>query len=181
MNTQLSGWLQFALFLVALVADHEAHGALSSAGARCEGQDLARSDALRPLNGSLTRLMGVDPKREQIGSNTRLPCCSSAWWDACSLTPFCGCSNFLPLNPQGLGPVSPTSGLQHRSQFHHQYELAELRRRSDDVLLLPDGGVWPFTISFRRQPGLPSRPRWCAASRGKPPGRWAISGSISCG
>ena len=21
--------------------------------------------------------------------------------------PFCGCSNFLPLNPQGLGPLSP--------------------------------------------------------------------------
>ena len=30
--------------------------------------------------------------RSTIGSNTRSPCCSSAWWVACSLTPSCGCS-----------------------------------------------------------------------------------------
>ena len=45
----------------------------------------------------------------------------------------------LPFNPQGLRPGRPGPGHEHRHQLHDQHQLAELHRRDDDVLLLPDG------------------------------------------
>ncbi len=45
---------------------------------------------------------------------------------------------FLPLNPQGLGAVSPDSGLEHGYQLCHQYQLAGLWRRSDHELSYPN-------------------------------------------
>ena len=44
----------------------------------------------------------------------------------------------LPLNPQHFGAVGPGAQLQHRRLVHDQHQLAELRRRDDHVVLLPD-------------------------------------------
>ena len=42
-------------------------------------------------------------------------------------------------NPQNLPARQRASRVQHRGQFHDEYELAELRRRIDHELFLADG------------------------------------------
>ena len=44
----------------------------------------------------------------------------------------------LPLNPQHIGRRRSGAELQHGGLVRHQHQLAELRRRDDDVVLLPD-------------------------------------------
>ena len=44
----------------------------------------------------------------------------------------------LPLNPQHLGAVGPALSFNTAVFVRDQHELAELRRRDDDVVLLPD-------------------------------------------
>ncbi len=47
----------------------------------------------------------------------------------------------LPLNPQHFDAVGPALELQHRCLFCDEHQLAELRRRDDHVVLLPDRGT----------------------------------------
>ena len=52
---QASGWIQFAHLYRRACADHEADGALSAAGARCERQNVARSGAAPARARDLSR------------------------------------------------------------------------------------------------------------------------------
>ncbi len=72
----------------------------------------------------------------------------------------------LPLNPQHLPGLAPAPRVQHRRQLHDEHQLAELRRRIDHVVFLPDGRADVSTISPRPPPASRSRPRSSAASPG---------------
>ena len=56
----------------------------------------------------------------------------------------------LPLNPQHLGAVHAGAQLQHGRVVPHQHQLAELRRRDDHVVLLPDRRAHSAAV---REPG----------------------------
>ena len=107
---------------------------------------------LRPLERLTYRLMGVMPNKEHDWKQYTLAMLLFSLVAACSPMPSCGCNNLLPLNPQGLRPGDAGPRLQYGSQFHHQHQLAELRRRIDHVVLLADGrpGVSQFRLGRDR-------------------------------
>ena len=60
--------------------------------------------------------------------------------------PSCAC-NTCCRSIRRAARAEPAPGLQHRGQLHHQHQLAELRRRSHDVLFLADGRADHSTTS----------------------------------
>ena len=71
----------------------------------------------------------------------------------------------------------PCAQLQHRGLVHDQHQLAELRRRDDHVVLLPDRCLDPGADA---QPGdrhSRGHRAWCGASLGATPRRSGTSGS----
>ena len=135
---------------------------------------------LRPLERGTYRVMGVNPNKEHNWKQYTL---------AMLVFSLVGCVftyAILRLQTSSAAQSAEVrrgesrSRLQHRGQFHHQHELAELRRRIHDVVFLADGRRWRFTISSRPRLASPSPLRWCAASRGIRRKPSAISGWISC-
>ena len=146
---QVSGWIQFALYLVALALITKPMGLYLLQVLDANGRTWL-DPVLRPLERLTYRLMGVDPKREQNWKQYTF---------AMLLFSLVGCiftyvilrlQHLLPLNPQGLGPSARTPRLQHRGQFHDQHQLAELCRRNHHVLFLPDGRPDLSQFRFRR-------------------------------
>ena len=90
---QPSGWIQFALYVVALVLITKPMGLYLLQVLDANGKTWL-DPVLRPLERATYRVMGVDPNKSTTGSNTPSPCCSSAWSVVCSPTPFCGCKIF---------------------------------------------------------------------------------------
>ena len=167
---EASGWLQFALYFVALVLITKPMGLYLLHVLDANGRTWL-DPVLRPLERLTYRLMGVDSSKEHNWKQYTL---------AMLLFSLVGClftyailrlQNFLPLNPQGLRRRQRGPRVQYRGQLHDQHQLAELRRRNNDVLLLADGRRWPFTISFPPRPALPSPPRSSGRSRAIRPRR----------
>jgi K+-transporting ATPase ATPase A chain len=103
---QASGWLQFALYFVALVLITKPMGLYLLQVLDANGRTWL-DPVVRPLERVTYRLMGVDSSREHNWKQYTL---------AMLLFSLVGCiftyailrlQNILPLNPQGLGPVSP--------------------------------------------------------------------------
>ena len=86
-----SDWIQFVIFIVALALITKPMGLYLVRVLDANGRTWL-DPLLRPLERLTYRLMGVDPDKSTIGSNTRWRCCSSASWAAYSPTPFCVCS-----------------------------------------------------------------------------------------
>ena len=137
---QPSGWLQFALYFVALVLITKPMGLYLLQVLDAKGKTWL-DPVLRPLERATYRVMGVDPNKEHDWKQYTL---------AMLLFSLVGClftyailrlQNILPLNPQGLAGVSPDLFVQYCDKFHHQHELAELRRRNHHVVLLANGGA----------------------------------------
>jgi len=102
---QASGWLQFALYFVALVLITKPMGLYLLQVLDANGRTWL-DPVMRPLEGVTYRLMGVDSSKEHNWKQYTL---------AMLLFSLLGClftyailrlQNILPLNPQGLGPVS---------------------------------------------------------------------------
>ena len=102
---QIAGWIQFALFAVSLALITKPMGLYLLRVLDPEGTTWL-DPLLRPLEKLTYGLMGVDPKREQNWKQYTF---------AMLLFSLVGClftyailrlQNFLPLNPQGLGPLS---------------------------------------------------------------------------
>jgi K+-transporting ATPase ATPase A chain len=102
---QASGWLQFALYFVALVLITKPMGLYLLQVLDANGRTWL-DPVVRPLERVTYRLMGVDSSKEHSWKQYTL---------ALLLFSLVGClftyailrlQNILPLNPQGLGPVS---------------------------------------------------------------------------
>jgi K+-transporting ATPase ATPase A chain len=102
---QISGWIQFGLFVVLLALITKPMGLYLLRVLDPEGRTWL-DPIVRPLEKLTYGLMGVDPKREHDWKQYTL---------AMLLFSLAGClftyailrlQNFLPLNPQGLGPLS---------------------------------------------------------------------------
>jgi K+-transporting ATPase ATPase A chain len=102
---QTSGWLQFAVFVVALAVITKPMGLYLVRVLDANGRTWL-DPVLRPLERHTFRLMGVDPGKEQDWKQYTL---------AMLLFSLVGCvftfailrlQHLLPLNPQGLGPLS---------------------------------------------------------------------------
>jgi K+-transporting ATPase ATPase A chain len=106
MTMQTSGWLQFAIYFVALVLITKPMGLYLLQVLDANGRTWL-DPVLGPLERVTYRLMGVDSSKEHNWKQYTL---------AMLLFSLAGCvftyailrlQNILPLNPQGLGPVSP--------------------------------------------------------------------------
>ena len=94
---------------------------------------------------------------------------------------------FLILMAQGLLPSTRSNcraelatRLQHRGQLHDQHQLAGLLRRSQPLLLQPDGGAHHPELRLRRHRRPPSPSPCFAASPASRPPTLATSGRIWC-
>ena len=160
-------------------ARHEAARALSRAGARSPRPNVARSRR-KPFERLTYRVCGIDPAQEQGWLGYALALLAFSLVGLLFTYFILRFQDHLPLNPQHLPGVSPRARVQHRREFHHQHQLAELRRRIDDVVFFADGRadhpqlhVGGRRHRHRRRP----RPR---ASPGRPRRPSATSGSIRC-
>src|SRR5713101_4856824 len=106
MTMQTSGWLQFALYFIALGLITKPMGLYLLQVLDANGRTWV-DPVVRPLERVTYRLMGVDSSKEHNWKQYTL---------AMLLFSLVGCvftyailrlENILPLNPQGLGPVSP--------------------------------------------------------------------------
>ena len=103
---QASGWIQFAIYIIALALITKPMGLYLLQVLDANGRTWL-DPVLRPLERVTYRLMGVDSSKEHNWKQYTL---------AMLLFSLVGCvftyailrlQNILPLNPQGLGPVSP--------------------------------------------------------------------------
>ena len=103
---QASGWIQFAIYIVALALITKPMGLYLLQVLDANGKTWL-DPVLRPLERGTYRVMGVDPNKEHDWKQYTL---------AMLLFSLVGClftyailrlQNFLPLNPQGLAAVSP--------------------------------------------------------------------------
>src|SRR5205814_7632958 len=113
---QASGWIQFALYFVALVLITKPMGLYLMQVLDASGRTWL-DPVVRHLERVTYRLMGVDSSKEHNWKQYTL---------AMLLFSLVGCvftyailrlQNILPLNPQGLGPVSPHLAFNTAASF----------------------------------------------------------------
>src|SRR5438876_10247288 len=113
---QASGWLQFAIYFIALVLITKPMGLYLLQVLDANGRSWL-DPVVRPLERVTYRLMGVDSSKEHNWKQYTL---------AMLLFSLVGClftyailrlQNILPLNPQGLGPVSPHLAFNTAASF----------------------------------------------------------------
>ena len=81
--------------------------------------------------------------------------------------------------PPALRRGAPGAQLQHGRVVRHQHQLAELRRRDDHVVLLPDRRAHGPAVRERRPSGSPWPSPWSAGSPGATRRPSGTSGSTS--
>ena len=111
-----SGWIQFAIYLVALVLITKPMGLYLMQVLDVNGRTWL-DPVLRPLERTTYRIIGVDPNKEHDWKQYTL---------AMLLFSFVGClftyailrlQNILPLNPQGLAAVTPDCSFNTATSF----------------------------------------------------------------
>ena len=135
------GWLQILVFFAAIVAVTKPLGVYMFRV--FEGERAAAPARARPARAPALSAVAasIPQQRADLAGSTPSRCWRSAP-SACS-SPTCiqRLQHVLPFNPQHLGAVEPTLGVQHRRQLHHQHQLAGLLGRIDDELPHADGGA----------------------------------------
>jgi K+-transporting ATPase ATPase A chain len=101
----LIGWLQIALFALAILALRKPIGSYLHAVFEGERRPLER--VLGPLERALYALCGVDPRREQTWLEYTLAMLLFSAFSLLVSYGFLRLQVHLPLNPQGLAAVSP--------------------------------------------------------------------------
>src|SRR5690349_12343285 len=113
---QASGWIQFALFIVALVLITKPMGLYLMQVLDANGRTWL-DPVLRPLERGTYRVMGVDPGKEHDWKRYTF---------AMLLFSLVGClftyvilrlQNILPLNPQGMAGVTPDLSFNTAASF----------------------------------------------------------------
>ena len=135
---ETSGWLQLALYVVALAVITKPMGLYLVQVLDANGRTWL-DPVLKPLERLTYRLMGVRADQEQDWRQYTLAMLLFSLVSCLFTYAILRLQHHLPLNPQGFGALVARPGVQHRRQLHHQHQLAELRRRIHHVLSLADG------------------------------------------
>ena len=138
---KISGWIQLALFVGVLLAITKPLGIYLCQVLDADGRTFL-DPVLKPIESLVYKLTGVDPEEAGLEAlharDVALQCGRVAFY-LCH-PPLTGGLPFQNLfNPQNLPASQRASFVQHRGEFHHEYQLAELRRRIDHELFLADG------------------------------------------
>ena len=116
MSSQISGWIQFTLFVVALVLVTKPMGLYLLQVLDAEGRTWL-DPIFRPLEKLTYALMGVDPKREQSWKQYTFAMLAFSLVSCLLTYAILRLQNILPLNPQGLGPLSPHLAFNTATSF----------------------------------------------------------------
>jgi len=116
MSSQISGWIQFTLFVVALVLVTKPMGLYLLQVLDAEGRTWL-DPVFRPLEKLTYALMGVDPKREQSWKQYTFAMLAFSLVSCLLTYAILRLQNILPLNPQGLGPLSPHLAFNTATSF----------------------------------------------------------------
>jgi len=116
MNPQISGWIQFGLFVIALILITKPMGLYLLQVLNASGRTWL-DPVLRPLERLTYSLMGVDPKREQNWKQYTFAMLAFSLVSCLFTYAILRLQNVLPLNPQGLGPVSPDLAFNTATSF----------------------------------------------------------------
>ena len=169
-----NGWLQIAFTRSCVLLRHQADGPVPGKGVR-------RLDGLAPAGRALLyRAAESTRRRTSTGPRTRPRCCSSAPSHAAHLRRAAAAAPAAAQPPALRGRGRPT-GVRDGGVVHHEYQLAVVLGRDDDVVLLPDDPARVPQLRLgrgRHRAGRGAGPR---ASRGAPRAGWATSGPIWCG
>ena len=124
----LVGWLQIALYCAVVVALVKPLGWYMTRV--FSGERTFLSPVLRPVEVGLYKISGVNDRSEQDWLRYTVSMLLFHIGGFLILYVLLRTQGALPFNPQGMTAVRAGSVVQHRHQLHHEYELAELRRRS---------------------------------------------------
>jgi K+-transporting ATPase ATPase A chain len=102
----MSGWLQLALFVIVLAAITKPIGLFLVHVLDAEGKTWL-DPVLAPLERLTYRILGVDPHREHDWKQYTLAMLLFSLVSCLFTYAILRLQHLLPLNPQGLGPVSP--------------------------------------------------------------------------
>jgi K+-transporting ATPase ATPase A chain len=116
MNPQISGWIQFGLFVIALILITKPMGLYLLQVLDVSGRTWL-DPVLRPLERLTYSLMGVDPKREQNWKQYTFEMLAFSLVSCLFTYAILRLQNVLPLNPQGLGPVGPDLAFNTATSF----------------------------------------------------------------
>ena len=173
-------WLQLALFVGALALITKPMGLYLIQVLDANGRTWL-DPVVKPFERLTYRLMGVKPDKEQDWKQYTL---------AMLLFSLVGClftyailrlQHLLPLNPQGFGPLSPHLAFNTAVSFTTNTNWQSYGGESTMSYLSQMVGADDPQLRLGRRRASPSRRRWCAASPGTRPGRWATSGWTWCG
>ena len=172
---ETSGWIQFAIYLIALALVTKPMGLYLMHVLDPNGRTWL-DPVLAPVERFTYRAMGVDARKEHDWKQYTL---------AMLLFSLVGClftyailrlQYFLPLNPQKLAGVSPDLSFNTATSFTTNTNWQNYGGESTMSYSRRWSG-WRFTISSRPPPGSPSRLRSLGQLRGIRQQHSAISGS----
>src|SRR5512142_3319182 len=103
---QSSGWIQLALYVAALAVITKPIGLYLLRVLDADGTTWL-DRALRPLERTTYRLMGVDPGKEQDWKQYTLAMLLFSLGGCLFTYAILRLQHLLPLNPQGFGPLRP--------------------------------------------------------------------------
>ena len=133
-------WLQLAVYVVLLALLTKPMGLYLCRVLDAKGKTWL-DPVLKPLERLTYWLMGVNPEKEQDWRQYTYAMLLFSLVSCLLTYAILRLQNFLPLNPQGFGALTPDLSFQYRRQLHDEYELAELLRRIDHVLSFADAGA----------------------------------------
>src|SRR2546426_123909 len=113
---QTSGWIQLALYVVALAAITKPMGLYLMQVLDANGRTWL-DPALRPLERFTYRLMGVNPGKEHDWKQYTLAMLLLSLVSCLFTYAILRLQHLLPLNPKGLGPVSPDLAFNTAASF----------------------------------------------------------------
>src|SRR5262249_35060870 len=116
MTMQVSGWIQFAIYVAVLVLITKPMGLYLSRVLDAEGRTWL-DPIFRPFEKLTYTLMGVDPKREQNWKQYTFAMLAFSLVSCLFTYAILRLQNILPLNPQGLGPLSPDLAFNTATSF----------------------------------------------------------------
>src|SRR2546426_2468815 len=113
---QTSGWLQLGLYVVALAAITKPMGLYLMQVLNADGRTWF-DPVLRPLERLTYRLMGVDANKEHDWKQYTVAMLVFSLVSLLFTYVILRIQHLLPLNPQGLGPVSPDLAFNTEASF----------------------------------------------------------------
>ncbi len=143
-------WLELALYLGALILVTKPLGLYLNRVLDANGRTWL-DPVFRPLEKLTYRVLGVDSTKEHGWKQYAFAMLIFSLVSCLFTYAILRLQQYLPLNPQKFGALSPASRVQHRRQFHDQHQLAELRRRIHDVVSLADGRAGHPQLFLRRR------------------------------